>query len=458
VSFDAAAPVLVTAMRAGHDYTSVLHTAAGSADLVLPLAPVGTAALDAGDAGGFTGLVDFSAVKTEGVMEVGLTGTSLGGDLADAELQHLIGEIFPTDIDIPLLGGSGLYLAGGLTLKVDLPALLLPDTVLRERFEIVGLPGRRAVWSFGGRLSQTVVNELLAVVFEAGGSINAPQLVATLLPYLAVFDHDLQPALDVTPRPRVPDTTDRDGDDDAAERVPDYAGFPELVMTPHHEQSLPLTVDVPVLPSLRGQPLRAVMVLAGAVVDGLGFVPLGVSGANAGFAGTVATVSMSAAPIYGGLEAGAWAVLAVAFPFDAGQGVFNLPTEMAVKWSRYDALPRHVAFGEDFLAMPETAAWDAAARRLSVSAPGGTGLVRIVLRGASGGRWVVWLPPGATEATLPRPPAGLDDPTSAARVSVVAVGLGEGVDAPALFSASGPGLARLNDVMTGFSRVDVEAR
>ena len=199
------------------------------------------------------------------------------------------------------------------------------------------------------------------------------------------------------------------------------------------------------------------MLLAGAMVDGVGFVPLGASGKNASGAGTIGDVTMRATPIYGGLEVGQYAVMAVGYPFLAGQGVFNLPTDIAMVWQTADALDDEIRFETPFLPMPVGSSYDISDREISFGAHLGADVVRVVLRGPTG-RWVVWVPPGKQDVTMPRPPEGFADHTGETRVTFSSVKLRDGLGAEDLFEISSPGLADINTAMVGFSRVDGDAR
>ncbi len=413
------------------DYDYVTLVGSQQADVQIPL----TLRSNPSRAAGFTGRIDFDRVSSEGGVEVGLAGASLAGGVTRLRLATLIGDIFQSRVEA--FGfGVDVPLPGGVTLAADIP--VIGQTEVKDTYYVTAEPGLNLAWGFAGRID---IGELMGMF--RGGGMDVGQALTTLLPYFERFEHGLRSAPDLATLPLVVDVDDVDGDGDVEELLPDYDRFPGRNLKPDHTQTLRLGVDVPPMPANLGPGTPATLLFAGVDVEGVGFVPLGVSSAT-----EAERVPMKMAPPYGGLEVGRYAVLAVSTSFTSA-----LPEDVSVLVARYADLPQDVSFEREFLPLPAESRWDPVTRTLGAAAVEGASFHRTDFAGPSG-RWSVWLTPGApAELQLPFPPQGFGDLAANASVHQEAVRLQDGVELEALLGAGGPGdLGDVDLYATGFSR------
>ncbi len=428
-TFDAAADV-VSVFAADHDYVTLVGVAGDDLHVALP--PRSDDALVAG----FTGEVDFARVTTEGGVDLGLAGASISGGLTHVNFGVLLGQLF----NVPVNAGPvsfDLPLPGGLVLSAELP--IIGRVNLKDDYRALSGAGFRLAWSFAGRID---VNALLGLVGGGGGGFDAGQVLTTLLPFFDRFQHGLRVADDLVALPTRVDDTDVDNDGDTAERVPDYERFPVLNVAPAQDQRLRVAVEVPALAD--GQ---IAIVFAGVEVDEVGFVPLGLSAAD-----EASTIPMRMAPPYGGLQGGERTLMALAADFGGGGG-FSLPDDLSVLFARFgDSVPADAAFAGGFLPTPAGFEWDVQLRTLRVGDAEGAELYRAVIEGA-GGRWLVYLGPGADEVVLPFPGEGIADLAAGGQARFEAFRLRAGATFDALVGLGGPGdLPDFDRFVDAFSR------
>ena len=429
---DLEAPATVSVYAEAYDYVTIVGAQAGA--LLVPLVPRSDDEMVAG----FTGGIDFSQVSTAGEVQVGLAGGSFAEGMTQIDLASFIGELFtvnfsagPIDVDIPV--------PGGMTLAAEVP--IVGAISLKDEYFVTQAPGFRLGWSIAGRIDIGAV----AGLFGGGGGFDVGRVLTIVIPFFERFEHGLRIAPDLVALPRRADEDDVDGDGDSAELLPDYDRFPSLEMEPDQTQALRIAVDVPELPDL-GDGTEVALVFAGVDVDGVGFVPLGLSSASEG-----GRLAMRAAPPYGGLQIGEPAVLAMAGAFGGGN---LLPRDVSVRIARHpDRLPADVTFVGDFMDLPAEFGWDAAFRELSGEPVDGVAMHRVEFRGGAG-RWTIWFAAGAEPTvTLPFPPDGYPDLAAGDQVRFDAIELGPGADFRSLLSEGGPGdLADVDRFATGFSR------
>ena len=422
----------VSVFADGFDY--VTFVGLGARDLHVPLTPRS----DDARVAGFTGAISFDDVTSQGGVDLGLAGASIGGGLTHLGIAQLVGELFNVPVEAGPLS-TDIPLPGGITLAADVPIVGRID--VKDRYYAISGPGLRVGWAFAGRID---IGAVINLVMGGGGGAGAGQVLATLLPFFDGFQHGLRVAEDLRALPQLPDEDDVDGDGDAGELVPDYERFPVLDNEPAQDQGLRLGVTVPALPEG-----ATALLFAGVEVDSVGFVPMGVSGT-----GDAGPLPMRMAAPYGGLEAGEPVVLAIAGAFGGGGGGLGVPRDVAAVIGRWpDRVPNEVAF-DDFLPLADAVEWDAALRALAGGAVDGASLHRVVFRGGTG-RWTVYFAAGAApEATLPFPPDGVADLAGGAtEVRFEAIGTGD-VGLDDLAGAGGPGdLLDLDRHAVGFSRV-----
>ena len=88
------------------------------------------------------------------------------------------------------------------------------------------------------------------------------------------FYSSIVPNVNIVPIDKVPDTNDIDGDGDTGDLVPDYDHFPDLGMTLKVAMDNTMSFTAPRLPV---GTYNEVMLFAGVIVRGAGFVPLGLA-------------------------------------------------------------------------------------------------------------------------------------------------------------------------------------
>jgi hypothetical protein len=423
----------------GYDYVTFLGIESGT-NVLAPLPP--SSGFSA--SGGFTGEMSYELISTSGDASIGLAGAAIPGNLADLDLTNLLGDPVNTSVSIPGIGGQEIPLPGGLVISVDFFGL----GDIKGTYFARSDDGFNFAWGLGG---QVRVQELIDLFTGGGGGGDIASVLGSILPLFESFDHDLltysSEALAL-----VGDDDDFDGDGNTEELVPDYGEFPDLGLEPNVPQAYRTEVLLPGLPMIDGEQTEIAVLVGGVVVDGVGFVPTGISAANAP-GGSTSPVIVRMAPSHSGLGIGDFAIVALAFG-NAGAGFgadgIQLPANISARIFFGARLPESVAFDE-FLTLGDHD-WDSETHAFSGAATG-TELIRVSLVGADSS-WHVFSDGGsATEFRLPTPPREFDDPTPGAYARVDAIQC----SAPFadLVSAGGPSLLRLNEVAAGFVRSEL---
>ena len=423
----------------GYDYATFLGVEEGTS-VMAPLGP----ASGFSASGGFTGEMSYDLISTSGDASIGLAGAAIPGNLADLDLTNLLGDPVNTSVSIPGVGGQELPLPGGLVISVDFFGL----GDIKGSYYARSDDGFNFAWGLGG---QVRVQELIDLFTGGGGGGDIAAILGAILPLFESFDHDLITYVSEA-LPLVTDSDDFDGDGDLEELMPDYDEFPELGLEPNVPQAYRTEVILPDLPVIDGEQTEIAVLVGGVVVDGVGFVPTGISAANAP-GGATSPVIVRMAPSHSGLGVGDFAIVALAFG-NAGAGFgadgIQLPANISARIFFGARLPESITFAE-FLTVGETG-WDSESREFSGDATD-TSLLRVSLVGAEAS-WHVFSDGGSTtEFSLPAPPSGFDDPVSGAfaRIDAIETSASYGD----LVSAGGSSLLRLNDVATGFARSEL---
>lgn len=426
----------------GFDYASVLGVPASTVVLV----PIGAASGFA-EVGGFTGEMDYSSVNTTGDASLGLAGAALPGNLVDLNLNNLLGDPVNTSVSIPGVGGQELPLPGGLVLRVDFFGI----GEIKGTYYARSPDGFNFAWALGGQIR---VQELIGL-FTGGGDLDLPAILGAILPLFESFDHDIEPFV-AEGRVLVEDADDFDGDGDDEELVPDYSEFPEITLEPAVQQRYRTEVELPTLPVINEEATEIAILVGGVLVDGVGFVPTGISAAQGDGDGNPDPVVLRMAPSHSGLGVGDFAIVAIAFGSDgAGFGAdgIELPADISVLMFTGARLPEAVDFSSTAFPVVEDAEWDPEARTFAGNSADGA-LARVTLVGPTGS-WTVY---GAGDAdvdfALPAPPDDLTDWTvgAFARFDVIAL---SGADFASVISAGGVTLRALDGSATGFARTEL---
>jgi hypothetical protein len=421
-----------TVFSEGHDYLTVVGLAGDALHLTLwPRTEDARVA-------GFTGEISFDDVLTEGAVDLGLAGAAIGGELTRLNLGVLIGDLFNAEVNTGF-GNFALPLPGGLILAATVP--VIGNLQVKDTYFARTQPGLQLAWSFAGRLDFGTVAGLLM----GGGGFDVGRVLTTVLPFFDSFQHDLRVAPELVALPQRPDEDDLDGDGDLEELVPDYDRFPVLDMEPAQSQDLRIQVDVAGLPGEDA----VVLLFAGAELDGVGFVPLGVSAAD-----EPGVIPMRLAAPYAGLEGGTRTLLAIGAEFGGDGGA--LPENIAVRMLRFGPnLPPDATIGDTWVGAP-TVEWDPAMRSLGGMSADGADVHRATLSNGAG-RWHVFFAPGDVNlgTRLPFPPEGMADLAGGAGVELDALDLGNRRFGE--FGLQGTGsLLELDRIAEGFTRAVAE--
>ncbi len=417
-------PARLTVASEDHDWVTL--TAVETIDIGVGLAPRSLP----DEASGVSGSIDLSQASTQGALEIGVAGTSIPSPLFGFDPTTLFGgELF--QVQVPMVGP--VPVPANNTLSVEVFGTNLP---LKTTFYAGAEPGLRSVWAFGGRVDLS----------GAGIGLGDLGNIATaVLPFFQRFDHAVLPIRTLLAVPRVPDANDLNGNGNRTELRPDWDGLPSVRLAPSAAQSLRYELRVGPLPAVAGGDANTLIVLAGVVLPGVGFVPLGIDGEREEMgSGVVETFLTRMAPPYGGLEAGRYAVLATAVRAAAA----GLPGPGSARLFVGRRLPTTVDLSSGWLPAPTGATWDQATRAAQIPATGDAARLRFE---SATGAWDIYGPTGGT-LTVPPAPAGFED-RAGARLALDVLRFEAGAPRIGLqFDAVGGAPVGLDAVTDGFAR------
>lgn len=394
-----------------------------------------------GPVAGFTGEFDVSAINTSGDIQIGIAGGSLAGDLLDVNLERLLGDPFVTDFSIPGLGGADVPLPGGVTAHGQIAVIQIEG---KKRYYAQSAAGPRLAWGIAGKIPfQALLGIFTNPPDDIGGAI------ATFLPLFSRFDHAQQPMI-LAALPRVLDVIDINNNGITNEWLPDYNNFPVEDLQPSVRQQLSTEISISSLPELDGSLAPAAVLVGGTLLDGPGFVPLGISAtSDQSGDGQPDNRVMYMAPQYGSAVGGRYAVLAIAFGA-GGTGGFGGDFSVAL-WNGQTLSPS-ISLGT----FPDSSTGTITGRTVAIDATAGP-IFRIRLVGSERS-WDVWSmgPPGQAgefshSVTLPTPPSGRAD-IFAGGGPILVDSIRTSVSMDDLVRASGVGLRRAGLVTTSFNR------
>jgi hypothetical protein len=195
----------------------------------------------------------------------GLAGISIPGSLSNMSFDTIIGDTIMTTVE---LGGSKeeIPLPAGLT-------LCLNQTCFKEFCYALGIPGNRVVWALGGKMDLADLIDKLGPAISGGEDVDIGQLIAGLMPLFANFYTAMVPNVEIGQIRYVPDVNDIDGNPDTPE-VPDWDSLQALELTLKVKMDQTVTFQAPELPV---GTYDGVILIGGVVVNGAGFVPLGLT-------------------------------------------------------------------------------------------------------------------------------------------------------------------------------------
>lgn len=404
------------------------------------------------------GLPDYTQVANPGEVDVSLTGFGLdSSSLLDLNFESIVGPGIDRDIsDGPVPVEDLVEIPGGVTLSYNRDPLV-------PFYLVTSPPGERLIWMLGGRISLSDNPTLFTDIIEQlGGEVDIAQLIAVLLPLFTDFYSALEPAV----------TLEGQQTEDSIDPV-------DLDLTLSLPVGRRLVVWPPTLPTSTDEPLETGFFLAGAFIQGHGFVPLGISAAVDGAGETpmdreldgdpdtleLDPVVLSMAPMHSGIGGplSQYVVVSVALPLQAttGGGGREHSSGVITRVPVGEPLPDELILEEtDFPALPEGSTFNPTTRTVTVvpNDDFDADFYRVLFRGNRGRTWRIHFPIGVTEFIVPDPAAiaGVDfqDRTDRNKVSVLAVRLE--VREPALvlndlLALGGPNLTDLIDYVVGFA-------
>jgi len=225
-------------------------------------------------AGGFKGHFDFDheTIKDNGLMKLGIAGTSLPGNILDLDFGLLLGEPIMRHIE-----------AASLSIDMALPSGLVlflgDDNVVSESYAATGLEGERALWGWGGRASMPKIIAILQSAMDGGTeNLDMGQLLAQLMPIAEKFNHSIKASQQIdTSCDKIADVNDINGNQDTEELIADFDSscFPTVNLSLNQPLSQMSTVKFPPLPTIGTEKTEMAIILVSTLVEGKGMIPLG---------------------------------------------------------------------------------------------------------------------------------------------------------------------------------------
>jgi hypothetical protein len=409
-----------SAFRVGYSAVTFVDTSA--TDVFIPLAP-------AVAPGTFTGMLsdrDFRNLSIEtGTVHIAFSSSGIAGNLTDASLSTLVGQLVPSAFDLGGTTATNVNLPEGLVLGVG-------PTMDKASETLVAPPGVHALWTFGGNVPLQIV--LNAVSMATGGNVDVGAILTSVVPILGELNSGIAGGVAVTP-----------GEQGTLSTTGTNAGT-NAVLTLDTLLRLHLSATVPDLPAYAlptdapGTPtgqLNAVAVVGGVLATGgQGFVPLGFSagvsdtaqGKPSQIAGALGgpdgVIPLRIAAPSGGLENGQYMAIAVAADLNTLGGHFGGSSSAPPVLSANVILPGAINAGNGattdlmfpgaqvgasstFLGLPVQPAFALATRTLSLPSADVPGVAfHRLLIGGNSNAWEIYFPPGEASVQVPALPGG----------------------------------------------------
>ncbi len=478
-----AGAVLLNVFDANYQYISILVTDLPTdGDLVLFLTQnpvnVTVSATSVPVVGGYTGnFVDDPGIldpnggepaSEQGDIHFGVAGVTLPQDLLDMSLNSLLGPSHKVTINV---GGShpvnlpqGIEIGFGATwFTCSYDGLGAPggcglppcggsvttncvnsetDPTKEDWAHSAFACGQRSAWGLGGGIPFSAISGELGAL--AGGGANVGAILGAILPEFSGFNSGVAYDVQYTMAPPVPADTVVDPCSatkaDYTDTTP-IADPSKLNADVHLSLDTPLalmaSVTGPALPTIGGTAQQNVIVLAGAVEQGLGLLPLGLSAgttldANNNPSGNGETcdtdnssactpnghITLHFAPEHGGAERSEYGIVALVFnlssssftgsspgskqPTSISGLVKTFPAAQGLPYKTPVTLPAYLPYAEH-----DTYA----ARAFTHQALTGPSWMRLRFQDDAGRQWVTYFDPAANSFKLPAPPAGFSDRT-----------------------------------------------
>lgn len=461
----------VTVTAPGFQVVSVLQP--GTTDIFLPLPAIP----DDTRAGGFRGVLDISATP-RGQLQLGFVGPALPANLLDFGLEALVGDLISTEIvseelSLDLRGEDAADLPGGFLFGINNDRFTADGVGPRCQGASVTAgqlgcyltrapEGRTAGWAFAGQLEIAEAAPIASVISDAiGGSgmteVPIGDLLFSVLPLVQNLSHSIAASLDISYAPKIGGTAD-------------FTQYERRDMAADQPLDVLTVVGIPDLPPSDSGCADAAVLLAGAVLEGRGIVPLGVSagldapaptdtpdcrvaGVSEAFGpGTVdaddGQIPLALAPLHSGAEGSETFLVLAAANIDELLGDEGLRATALVKRTP-TGLPAVSDINGPFLALPQGMVSGANARISLGSQVAGAALNRYELNGVDR-NWIVYAPSTLAEVSLPDVPEGraISGALSAAYLLSLSV---EATYTETFRIGSGKTLDRLIRTVKGFS-------
>ncbi len=482
----------VTVEKEGFKLFTVIEP--GVDDVFIPL----PATVTTTSAGGFRGSLDLSQVSA-GEVKFAFVGPGIPTNVLDFGGEELLGDIFPTEIEVPLPDltiDEPVPLSGGVILALgtddstqftEVPERCIGAT---PGIESLGCyvtrapPGLTAGWAIGGQIPllelTPLVAELTPILTGADISeVPLAEILPDILPFLTRFNHGLEARLNIESFPKV--RADGSNGSCADPTIPNFDEVCIADFSQYQPQDLTLTqgfdilasVGVPSLPvATSGNCSSGAIMAIGANLEGRGLIPLGVSaglakgptdcqvaGVAAPFGTTLDRVSedipdgrmpLSMATPHSGLEGSQLLVVLIALDIDGLIASSGAGFQVAAIINRVDRIDTdQTNVTGTFLPYPEGTVNKATAQVNFTSSLVGTTVTRAeISRGDQS--WLVYAP-AAANIDLSGIQAGQSIISNATGAVILTVDMQDGVSYSDVWRvASGRTLDRLFDNVDGF--------
>ena len=422
--------LLVTLPPTGYAEVTPQEQPGGEArECVPPAAPDGeTLCYELEGVAAVTGFPDFDVLPNVGEIDVAITGFSLGNSLLDLNFELIVGPNIDRDISNgPVPVDSLAEIPGGVTLAFNLDPFV-PSYVITSQ------PGPRVMWTLGGRVSLSDNPTLLPEILDQiGGDIQIGQIIAVVLPLFSDFYSGIEPMVEL--------------------ELTDDLDLYHLDASLSVPMARRLFVNPPTIPIPDDAPLETGIFLAGVMVPGSGFVPLGITAAVDNANGTeldgvldgdtdteeIDPIPLNMAPIHSGISSPLTQYMLVSLalgledPPGGGrrrENTVGTITRVAVG----ETLPDQITFEQSsFPKTPDGSSYAAETRTVTIvpASDQDVDFYRVLFKFHRGQTWQVHLPADRTTYVVPNPSVDdipiFVDRTTKLKISLISVAI-EGDD------------------------------
>ena len=403
-----------------------------------------------------TGFPNFDVLPNVGEIDVAITGFALGNSLLDLNFELIVGPNIDRDISNGPVPVEGLAeIPGGVSLAFNLDPFV-------PSYVVMSPPGERALWTLGGRVSLADNPTLLPEILDQiGGDIQIGQIIAVVLPLFSDFYSGIEPRVDL--------------------EITDDLDLYELDMALSTPMARRLFVNPPTIPIPADAPLETGIFLAGVMVPGDGFVPLGITAAVDNVSGTpldgvldgnidteeLDPIPLNMAPIHSGIQSPLTQYMLVSLALGleeptGGGGRRENSVGNIIRVAAGEALPEQITFSQSSFPMtPDGSDYAADTRTVTIVpvADQNVDFYRVLFKAERGRTWQVHLPPTQTTYVVPNPPLDavpdFQDRTHRQKISLISVAVDGGVTNLSYADLITPGGATFLDLVTVISEFSI---